>query len=460
MRHLASLFCAALLLSGTSATARELTVNKLAVVEKLPDMPMGQATDNVSLLPEDTAGQQTDSDLFGTVGGGYVHPFISISGEYTDNLYNVDLNTTSNFLTTISPGIWLSVPRRKEVPLHVAPNNTSAGGLQTGLPDYESFDRINAYVLGALDYKMYSDDSDLNDWGGIAEGLFRYNLRGGLSLGIVDRFTRGQDRFDISSSTAEQLRMYYSNVAIADADWLITEKLRAKVEYSNFYLDYDDTIDEFMNRSDNSFSVYGFFNYSLKTSLFLQYQYIDVSYDTAELKDNEQDYFYGGINWVSSEKASLHFKAGYQQRTYRDSVIDALVEASDAVKNDGFALELTFQYKVTDKTGITLGASNKIEESDSYDALNKDVITGTFRYEQEFTQRFTGILDLRYENADYGMREGSRDEDRYVARPALQYVLKDWLMAEIAYMYDTRDSSDDYFDYSSNTISFSLNSAL
>ncbi len=460
MKHLPSLFFAALLLSGTTVTAQELTVNKMDVVENLPDMPMGQTTDTISLLPEDEAGQQIDSDLFGTEGGGYAHPFISISGEYTDNLYNVDLDTTSNFLTTISPGIWFSVPRRKEVPLHVAPNNTSAGGLQTGLPDYESFDRINAYVLGALDYKMYSDDSDLNDWGGIGEGLFRYNLRGGLSLGIVDRFTRGQDRFDIGSSTAEQLRMYYSNIAIADADWLFTEKLRAKIEYSNFYLNYDDQIDEFMNRSDNSFSVYGFFNYSMKTALFLQYQYIDVSYDTADLKDNEQDFIYGGINWVSSAKTSFRFKAGYQQRTYKNSIVDALVEESDSVKNDGFALELAFQYKVTDKTGITLGASNKLEESDSYDALNKDVIAATFRYEQEFTERFTGTLSLLYENADYGMRDGSRDEDRYVVRPALQYVLKDWLMAEVSYMYDTRDSSDDYFDYSSNTISFSLNSAL
>ncbi len=461
MKHLLSLFCAALLLSGHTVAAQEVTVNEMDVVaENIPDMPMGQSGDNISLLPEDNTAQSTDDDLFGTPGGGYVHPFISIGGEYTDNLFNVDSNTESNFLTTISPGIWLAVPRRKEVPLHVAPNNTSAGGLQIGIPDYEGFDRINAYLLGAINYKMYSADSGLNDYDGIGEGLFRYNFRSGLSLGVVDRFTRSQDRFDIGSSTAEQLRQYYSNLALADADWLFTEKLRAKVEVSNFYLNYDDTIDEFMNRSDNSFSLYAFFNYSMKTSLFVQYQYIDVSYDTSVLKDNEQNYYYAGINWVSSEKTSFRLKAGYQERDYKNALVDEYVSSSSSINDSGFALELAFQYKVTDKTGLTLSASNKIEESDSYDALNKEVIAATIRYEQEFTERFQGIIDLRYENADYGMETGTRDDDRYVARPALQYVFKDWLMAELAYQYDMRDSSDDYFDYSSNTISFSLNSAL
>jgi len=124
------------------------------------------------------------------------------------------------------------------------------------------------------------------------------------------------------------------------------------------------------------------------------------------------------------------------------------------------AAELAFQYKVTDKTGLTLAASHKIEESDSFNALNRAIIAGTLRYEQEFTERLQGIIDLRYENADYGQITGERNDHRYVARPALQYVFQDWLMVELAYQYDTRHSSDDFYDYDTNTVSFSLNSAL
>jgi polysaccharide biosynthesis protein VpsM len=461
MNHFLALFCAALLLTVNTATAQELMVHDMDVIAaNMPDMPMGQGSDSTSLLPEDDIANASDDDLFGTPGGGYVHPFIRIGGEYTDNLFNVDTDHKSNFLTTIAPGIWLAVPRRKEVPLHIAPNNTSAGGLQAALPEYEGFDRINAYLLGGLNYKFYSEDSDLNDYDAIVEGLFKYNLRNGLSFELVDRFTRSQDRFDIGNATAENLRLFHSNIAIADIDWLFTEKLRAKLEYSNFFLDYKEDIDEFLNRDDNAISLYGFFNYSMKTSLFLQYQFIDVSYDTAELKDNEQNYLYGGINWVSSAKTSFHFKAGYQDREFKNSSVNDAAEASNNIDNDTFALELAFQYKVTDKTGLTLAASHKLEESDSFNALDKEVIAAILRYEQEFTERFLGIIDLRYENADYGLIAGERDDHRYVARPALQYVFKDWLMAELAYQYDTRHSSDDFFDYDTNTVSFSLNSAL
>jgi polysaccharide biosynthesis protein VpsM len=458
MKYLLPFFCAFLLLTVHPATAQELMFQDMDVIA--PDMPMGQGTDNTSLLPEDDFANASDNDLFGTPGGGYFHPFISIGGEYTDNLFNVDSDHKSNFLTTISPGLWLSLPRRKEVPLHIAPNNTSAGGLQMDLPEYEAFDRINAYLLGGLNYKMYSENSDLNDYDAIVEGLFKYNLRGGLSFELIDRFTRSQDRFDIGNATAEELRQFHSNIAMANIDWLFTEKLRAKLEYSNFFLNYNDEIDEFLNRDDNAISLYGFYSYSVKTSLFLQYQFIDVSYDTAELKDNEQNYIYGGINWVSSAKTSFRFKAGYQYKEYKNTTVNDAVEASDNLDNNAFALELAFQYKITDKTGITFTASHKLEESDSFNALDKAVIAGALRYEQEFTERLQGIIDLRYENADYGQITDEREDNRYVARPALQYVFREWLMAELAYQYDTRDSSDSFYDYDTNTISFSLNSAL
>ncbi len=461
-------FCAASLLLSSTTNAQELMIHNIDIVSTnnaillaatAPimdmDMPMGQSS---SLLPEDDVFD--NDDLFGTPGGGYVHPFIGIEGLYTDNVYNVDFDHTSDFLTTVSPGIWFSLPSRKEVPLSLAANNTSAGGLQAALPEYEGFDRINAYLLGSLDFINYSEESHLSDWTGIVQGLFKYNFRGGLSLEVVDGYTRGLDSLDVGNFNQAEQRQFNSNIFIADADWLFTEKLRAKIEYSNFYLDYDDTIDEFMNRSDNAFAVYGYFNYSLKTSLYLQYEFIDVSYDTAELKDNQQNFIYGGIDWDSTNKTAFSLKAGYQHRSYKNSRVNDTIEASENVSNYALALELAFRYKVTDKTGLTLEAFHKLEETDTFNALNKTVLGGTLRYEQELTERLQAICDMRYENADYGQIGGERDDHTYEVRPALQYVFKDWLMAEIAYTYEIRDSSADFFDYDTNNLSFSLTAAL
>ncbi len=421
------------------------------------DMPMGQSA---SPLPENIV--SSDADLFGTPGGGYIHPFIGIEGLYTDNVYNVDSDHTSDFLTTISPGVWFSLPSRKEVPLALATNNTSAGGLQAALPEYEGFDRVNAYLIGGLNYKDYSKESHLSDWTAIVQGLFKYNLRNGLSFEVVDGYTRGEDRYDIGNSRPDDPRQFDSNLFSADVDWLFTEKLRAKIEYSNYFLNYDATLDEFMDRSDNAFALYGYYNYSIKTTLFLEYEFIDISYDSAELKDNQQNFFYAGINWDSTSKTAFTLKVGYQYRTYDNSQVEDAVDASDHINNDALALEFAFQYKVTDKTGLRLGVFHKLEETDTFNALDKTVFGGTLRYEQEITQRIQAICDLRYENADYGTYSGEpeRDDHRYEIRPAVQYVFKDWLMAEVAYSYEARNSSDEFYDYDTNSISFSLNAAL
>jgi polysaccharide biosynthesis protein VpsM len=428
-------------------------------LDKASDMPMGQSgqTPEKSLLPEEDGGR--DSGLFGAPGSGYLHPFFSVGGEYTDNLFNINTDTTSNFLTRISPGIWLSVPKVKEVPIAIATNNTSAGGLQMALPDQKGFERYNAYLLGGLDYKMYSADSDLNDTDAKLEGLFKFNLRDGLSFQVLDSFNNSQDRFDIGNAvTSDPVRRYKSNLAQALIDWNFTEKLRSKVEYSNFYLNYSDELVDFLNRTDNALSWYGFYKYSPKTSFFLEYQFVDVGYDSSLYRDNTQDFYYAGIDWASSAKTSVRLKTGYQVKNYET---DSL-QGTDISSNDGLALELALKYQITFKTEVSLALSHKIEESDSWDSLDKEVSAGTLHYQQQFTDKLLGVCDLSIESADYDspFQTGTRDDDRYVFRPALQYVFKEWLMAELAYQYDTRSSTEELYEYDSNTVSFSLNSAF
>ncbi len=456
-----TLLLASLLIVNTAHT-NEVIVQGLDVVAGSPDMPMGQGGSNSqSLLPEDDL-LSDDGELFGAEGGGYLHPFISISGEYTDNIFNVNTPETENFLTTINPGIWLALPSRKEIPLRIAPNNTSAGGLQSSLDDFVTFDRMNVYLLGSVAYKMYSTDSELDDWDGDLEGLVKYNLRTGLSFQVVDRLSRGQDRFDVENDSIEDKRRFYSNFFDADGDWEFTEKLRAKIEYSNFYLDYTEKDDEWLNRTDNAVSLYGFYKYSLKTSLFVEYRYVDVAYDVSTLKDSDYNFLYGGFNWITTDKTAVHFKLGYQKREYKSSVVNSAVEASENADNTSWTMQAALDYYFTEKTKLIISVDNNIEETDSYDSLDKVVLAGNVHYEQEFKENFIGLCDFRYENSDYTQvrREESRDDDRFYIRPALQYVMQDWLMAELSYSYDTRSSTDDYFDYKTNTISLSLNGAL
>lgn len=418
------------------------------------DLPMGQGpSGEPSLLPGE-AEVGDEPDLFG-MRGGYVHPYLSVGGEYTDNLYNLNEGETSNMLWRNSPGIWFSLPRTKDIPIIIQPHNTSPGGLQLQIDDYEGTDRYQAYALAGGDYLTYSEDSDLNGMYGRLEGLFRYNMRGGLSLQGLDRFTYGQDRFEYGGETRDYLTDYVSNIFMATADYTMTEKVRVKIDYSHFLLDYEDVVNDFLDRTDNSIDFYGYYLYSLKTSFFLQYRLTDVSYDTAVEKDNMQHYLYGGMTWDTTEKLALRLKVGYQLREYEN---DLVAEQGDW---DGLALSFESLYRWTEKTQFGLDFYRKSEESDSAVALDKVVFGLSFSYRQDYTEKLSGLLNLMYEQAEYTqLVDTSRDDDRIYIRPALRYLFREWLMAEVAYVFDTRESSDERFDYTTNTIMFSINLAL
>ena len=413
-----------------------------------------------SILIRENVNVVDDDKLFGKEGG-YFHPYISLGVEYTDNLYNLndkfEGGETDNLLTVVSPGIWFAMPRTKNIPISINPNNTSPGGLQHQFEDYQSFDRFQAYGLGGLDFKYYSEDSDLNKTDGELEGLMRYNLRGGLGLQVVDRYTHGEDELDAGSLLRDQARGFDSNLLLATADWNITEKLRAKFDYNNFTLMYDDDINQFLDRVDNGVNLYGYYNYSSKTSFFMEYKFIAATYDESTLLDSDSNFFYGGIKWDTTEKTNLLFKLGYQTKTFDDEILE-----EDDFGGIVYDLQLTYRY--SEKTHLQLGSYRTNEAPDSYRASDQTVLGAAFKYDQKFSDRLSGSFDFIYEDINYSnahiLVQGDRDDDTFSARPAVQYLFRRWLMFELAYEYETRESTEDFFDYDTNTLMFNANLSL
>ena len=424
---------------------------------EVADIPMGQSADGeVSLLPEDVGNVQGDENLFGSEGG-YFHPYITLDFEYTDNLYNIHEGETTNWLTRISPGIWFALPRKKIIPITLNPNNTSPGGLQSQFKDYEGTDRYQAYALGGLDFKNYSAESDLNAVNGIAEGMARYNMRGGLSLQLVDRYSHGEDEFEIGSSSHGQKSAFDSNFLMATVDWDLTEKFRVQLDYFNFALGYVDEINNFMDRIDNGINLYGYFNYSLKTAFFLEYKYVDVAYDQSVVIDNNSNFFYGGITWNTTEKLALLAKIGYQTKKYDDVSLGQQ-------DFDGFVYDLQASYRFSEKSLFDFDIYRMNEETDNSLATDKTVIGASAKYTQKFTEKLSATIDAGYEDAEYNSVSNFFDRDRddktYAIEPGVQYLFREWLMFELSYKYETRDSTIKVFDYTSNTVLLSATLAM
>ena len=433
-----------------------ITKGKLALVaeeEVMPPSPTREdypmADRNVSLLPEESDSLGSDDSLFGW-GGGRVHPYVALYMDYTDNLFNLDEDRTSNSLTMLTAGIWLTLPGKDEEPVAMATHNPSGGGLQLMLDDYEGTDRYELYLKGGVDYSMYSSDSDLDDYAFLLEGMGRYNSSSGLSLQLTDQYTNSRDRFDVGFPDSYRLHVFQSNVVIGTVDWLFTDKFRAKGDISYFLLRYDDEEFDYLERDDLFFDLYGFYNYSEKTSFFLNYKYGILTFDSYNLYDNQQNFLYAGMKWYSTEKLTFMAKMGYQTKEFTDA-------ESTYTDYSGLALETQVEYRLAEKTRLQFSLYKKDEETDTLMAQDRDVWGATFNYDHDYTDKLKGIFRLRYEYVDYTeLVEQKRDEWKITLEPKVQYAFTDWFNAELGYQYEKRDSTDDDYDYYSNAVFLNL----
>lgn len=439
---------------SNAAKSNEIEIDQLKVVAAndppVDDVPMGQSGGDSSLLPEGEALITDSDDLFGSENR-MIHPVLTLEWAYTDNLFASTSNEQSSSIFRISPGVWFSLPRKKEQPVLINVHNASPSGLQYEIDEYGGMDRWQLYGKVGADLYMYSEDSDLNAEDFYIEGLGRYNMASGLSLQLMDKVMLGHDRFGEGAATPANLREYTSNLFKATADWDVTEKLRLRIDYTNFTLSYDSSVNNVYDRVDNGIDLFGYFNVTEKTAFFLQYGYIDVDYDVNSAANNSQDYWYAGVKWDTTEKLSLHLKGGIQDKEFK-------TESPGYENSDSFAVDFQAHYRMTVKTDIILNFYNKIEESDNDLASEKVVFGLNFAYDQEVREKINFRFDFIYENADYSLLNlSNRDDDWYYVRPSLRYFFKEWLMAEAAYIYEKRDSNDNTYDYDGNTVLFSIN---
>lgn len=421
-----------------------------------------------------TGEEATTQRMFGARGG-YIHPFVTLQEEWTDNLYNLNFNEKENFLTTASAGLWLSLPRTDKPALNFDTRNSAIGGLRYSLPTGNAFERFQFYLGGIVDYRSYSADSDLNYLAWRLEGMYQQNLPAGISFTFIDQFSRSRDKIDIASfdrtdflvdgndvivtASPSQTRTYSSNLASFGINSEMSHRFSAQLNYSNFFLDYEGTENTRLDRVDNRVSFSLTYHHSPKTNIFAEYDHTFITYDSDTFKDSDDDRAYLGVDWKGSEKSSLMAKGGYQQKQYSPSARD---------KTGTFTAEIQFHYQITDKTNTSFFFYKALEETDSLNNQGKDSIAARILYEQQFTYKIRGTLNFWYEKNSYDDftrldihdRISGREDKRFTVRPALQYVFRDWLLGEIAYRFENCNSSDNLYDYTSQSLLLSLNIAF
>ena len=391
-------------------------------------------------------GSIVSSDVFGKRGG-YIHPFLSVAELYSDNIFNTSDHTVSDFVTVVSPGIWLALPRVKEQVINIETSSETPGGLDLDLKESERFRRFQIYGYYSPDFKMFADHSDEDTTDHKVEGFFQYNFRGGLKIGIFDQFFKSHDERGTGIST--QLDKYQNNVTGLRLSYDLSDRFKLRGDYVNFCVNYDADRNDARDRIDNSFSAYLYFKFKPKTSFFAQYKYIAIEYGSDFVSDSSENQIYFGFQWNITAKSSGRVKAGYAKKEFDNSLFP---------DEDAFVMELNVKHDFTPKTSLAVIASRRERETNIIGL--KDMVTTRLSttYVQKFTSKITGSVNLAYLENDYNglLSYGNETKERkdrfYTVAPLIEYKFKKWLGAEIAYKYTRRNSNFDDFDYKDNTV--------
>jgi len=396
----------------------------------------------------------SDAELFGKKGG-YVHPFLSVTEFYTDNVFYSKNDKKSDFATVLSPGIWFTVPGVYEKLLLADTSILAPGGFSLSRYKPETFKRYQTYLFYNADIELYSRETSGNIVNHKLEGLLQYNLRGGLTFELIDQFIASHDLR--GTGIFQELDKFKTNMADLIVTYNAGERFMLRLDYANYFVDYTAFRNGFRDRNDNTVSAYVFYRVMPKTSLFYEYEFVDVSYRDNVLSDSAEHHSFLGVQWDVTAKSKGSVKAGYGLKDFSRS----------GIKNSNeFILEAQVDHKFTAKTSLLLKASRKTNETN---ISNTDYMISDFieaQYIQKLTGKITANAGLSYGHdayrgeLTYGGRTKTLKDDYITGMLAFQYKFKEWLEMDTGYMLSRRDSSFPEFDYTSNTLFLRITGSL
>ena len=279
--------------------------------------------------------------------GTIVNSYLTLEEKYSDNIFYTDIDEESDFITLVTPGIWFSIPGRKERARKIYTSKDTPGGITISRYGQPSFRRLNAYFSYEPEFEIYADNSDQNTTSHQLEGALQYNLRGGLSIELLDQFIDTYDPYSSSLADRYEQDKYRTNLANITIGYRISDKLNVNLGYSNFLVDYDEKLSERRNRTDHTATGYIYFQVRPKAAVFTGYEFTQVDYETDEHSNSTENRFYGGFQWDITEKSRGRIKAGYGVTDFDDSGID---DAKDYIRAYCFRNGITPTFDAIDET--------------------------------------------------------------------------------------------------------------
>jgi len=372
-----------------------------------------------------------------------LHPHMGVAQMYTDNVFRTNSNKTSDFLTTLSPGIQARLP---------------FAGFHSFLIDY----RTN------LQYYSRTSSNDVQDQ--TASGTFKFNFPGGLNIGLQGEHKRGHDPRGSAVDDANTQRLgvnrWTANSFIGHAEYNGVQS-SVGLDVQTIRWDYLNNNqgpirDRLTNRADLMFTR----NVTDKTSLLARVGALQTIYDQNKNLNNVIYTFSGGATWKASEVTSGDILVGYQivqftrANVHQPPPLDQFFRDKDTYSN--FYVMGMLNWQATPLLGVTLQLYRAIQQTVSSGSLFYTATGVNLTARHALTDRTTVNINLGYEHDDFqrsssgGATSGShRSEDLKNAAIGVSYQAVKWIGLGAQYIFEDRHSTQALFTYQANTFMLS-----
>jgi len=389
-------------------------------------------------------GSTNSESLYGS--GGYFHPFISLATVFSDNIFNTPDNLKQDDIKlVVSPGFLLAYPRvQNVVGASFNTSNLAPGGLLANRESKKYFQRLRTSLLYHADLENYDDYSRAEKDHHRLEGLFQFDLRGGLQFDLAGEYKDSADDF----SGAPLLDEYQSTLVDIQSYYEIGRKTGLSLVASIFEVDYEEVVNDFRDRQDTSFSTIFSYRFRPKSTVSLEYQFVDIDYELNTFSDTEIHRAASGLKWNATSRSTVEIKVGYSDRGY----------SAPAMNSDSnFDFMARAGHNFTPKTSLQLFGVRRMTESTIGGTdfiLNHQL---SLAYSQKLNSHFVIKLDSTYSNDQYenpitvGSVTKEREDDTFIISPSIEYLAVDWLVLTLSYGLAERDSSFDSFGFTTNT---------
>ena len=346
-----------------------------------------------------------------------IHPYVSASAGYTDNVYLTETNTESDTFYLLSPGVKLILPIQRHT--------------------------IN--VDYTVDRYLYTKQDEANRTVHNATGRLDLNPTKRLNVQVKDAFTRSEDPPDFEG---DRTSPFVWNKAAVDGVYDITSRLAVGMGYQHGTKRYDRTVDRIDDYDEDGLSGQVFLKIFPKMSLVAFYQYRDRDYDRRQAEDSESHRVEGGVAWKIGPKSTGTARVGYVETDY-----DRLNRTDDTL-----SYFVDFTHELRPKTTLSVEGVREILDTSRTDdnlAFSNAYVSSqiaaqlSHRY-RKFTGRVRGAYiqdDYLYDDSGLGKK---RRDDLLRAEFGIDHAIRKWLSWGGTYRYSRLNSNVKTEEYEEN----------